>query len=379
VSGAYDVAVVGLGAMGAAAAWHLARRGARVVGLDAHAPGHELGSSHGSSRITREAYPDELGYVPLVRRAMDQWDAIGGEVGQAVLHRVGAIAIAPASEQRILGGIASAAAFGIPLERLTRADVVERFPGFTPPPDAVAVYEPGAGYLAPEAGVAALRRLATGAGARLRFSEPVVHWQADGDGVVIATVLETLRAERLVLAVGAWAPELLGDIGVPLQAQRRINVHFEPRIPERFSIGALPVFNLVVPEGQYYGFPLMPGAGVKLGRHDGDAPCTPRTIDRVVTDAEAAEMRAVLDAYLPGSAGVELRRVTCLYTMSPDGHFVLDHHPGLPQVALFAGCSGHAFKFAPVVGEVLADLALDGRTDLDVGFLSAGRFAGVAA
>jgi sarcosine oxidase len=379
VTRAYDVAIVGLGAMGTAAAWHLARRGARVIGLDANAPGHGLGSSHGSSRITREAYPDQLGYVPLVRRAMDQWDAIGSEDGRVVLHRVGAITIAPPGEHRILGGSASADAFGIPLERLSRADVVERFPGFAPPADAVAIHEPGAGYLEPEAALAALRRLATGAGARLRFSEPVVHWQADGDGVVIASALETLRAERLVLTAGAWTPELLGDIGVRLQAQRRVNVHFEPRTPERFAVGALPVFNLVVPEGQYYGFPSMPGAGLKLGRHDGDAPCTPRTIDRVVTDREAAEMRAVLDAYLPGAAGAELRRVTCLYTMSPDGHFILDHHPALSQVALFAGCSGHAFKFAPVVGEVLADLSLDGRTDLDVAFLAAERFVGAAA
>lgn len=374
-----DVAVVGLGAMGSAAAWQLAGRGASVVGFDAHPAGHALGSSHGSSRITREAYPDDAAYVPLVRRATARWEEIGERTGRPVLHRVGTIAIGPASERRITGGLASAAEHGVAVEALTRDEVVERFPAFRLPDGAVAVYEPGAGYLEPEAGVAALQRLAVDAGAQLRFAEPVVGWEADGEGVAVTTSRGTIRAQRLVVAAGAWAPELLGDLGLPLRAERRVNVHFAPERPERFGPDRLPVFNLVVPEGQFYGFPVMGDAGVKVGRHDARAPCTPRTVRRIVSDGEVAELRRVLDAYVPGAAGAVLRRVTCLYTMTPDGRFVLDRHPALPQVAFFAGCSGHAFKFAPVVGEVLADLALDGSTGHAIGFLGAGRFLEAAA
>ncbi len=370
----HDVIVVGLGAIGSGAAWRLAARGARVLGLDAHPPGHALGSSHGTSRIIRQAYPDGTAYVPLVQRATELWQAAEAATGRRVLHRVGALTVAPPDEPRILGGRRSADRFGIPLQSLTTAELRARFPALRPPDGHVGVFEPGGGYLEPEAGVAVQLQLAAAAGAQLRHGVEVRHWEADGDGVAVTTADGVHRADRLVVAAGPWAPELLGDLGLALRVERRVNVHFAPRTPERFAPERFPIFNLVVPEGQYYGFPATPDAGFKLGRHDADAPCTPRTVRRAVTDREIGELRAVLDRYVPGAAGEVLRTVTCLYTMSPDGHFIVDRHPRHPQVAFFTGCSGHAFKFAPAMGEVLAELVLDGRASVDIGAFAGARF-----
>jgi sarcosine oxidase len=372
VSG-YDVIVAGLGAIGSGAAWRLAASGARVLGLDRHQPGHAFGSSHGTSRIIREAYPDGDPYVPLVRRAAALWETAQGATGRPFLHRVGALTLAPADEHRIIGGRRSAARFGIPLEFLEPAAVRSRFPAFRVPDGHVGVFEPGGGYLEPEAGVSVLQRLAAAAGAELRHGAPVLRWEPDGAGVRVHTSVGVERADRLVLTAGPWMPELLGELGLQLRVERRVNVHF------RSAATALPIFNLVVPEGQFYGFPAMEAAGLKLGRHDGDAPCTPDTIRRAVGDDEVAAFRAVLDTYLPGAAGSVLRTVTCMYTISPDGHFVVDRHPLHAQVALFTGCSGHAFKFAPALGEVLAQLTLAGESTFDLEPFAATRFAGLPA
>jgi sarcosine oxidase len=341
---AYDAIVVGLGAIGSGAAWRLAAGGARVLGLDRFHPGHAFGSSHGASRIIREAYPDGDAYVPLVRRAFALWDEAGAETGRPVLQRVGALVFAPADEHRIVGGLRSASRFGVPLEFLPSPSA--RFPAFALPDDHVGLFEPGGGYLEPEIGVAAEQALAARAGAELRHGIEVTGWEADGEGVRVFTPGGVERADRLVLAAGPWMPELLG--GLPVRVERRLNLHFES------SLTDIPVFNLVVEEGQFYGFPAMGTVGLKLGRHDGDAPCTPQTIRREVGDDEVAAFRAVLDRYLPGATGALLKTVTCMYTVSPDGAFIVDRHPEHPQVSFFTGCSGHAFKFAPALGELLA-------------------------
>ena len=362
----YDVIVVGLGAIGSGAAWRLAAGGARVLGLDRHGIGHAFGSSHGTSRIIREAYPDGDAYVPLVRRAFALWEEAEAQSGRAILHRVGALAMAPAHEHRIVGGRRSAQRFGIPLDFLPAPS--KRFPAFRLPEGHVGVFEPGGGYLEPEMGVAAQCELAARAGAELRRGVEVLHWEADGEGVAVRTPTGIERADRLVLAAGPWMPELLGTLGLPLRVERRVNVHFASALTD------LPVFNLVVDEGQFYGFPAIGSVGLKLGRHDADAPCTPQTIRRTVGDDEVTTFRAVLDRYLPGAAGPVLRTVTCLYTMSPDGAFIVDRHPEHPQVVFFTGCSGHAFKFAPALGEALAGLSA-----VDLTAFSAARFASAAA
>ncbi|HEU5330784.1 MAG TPA: FAD-dependent oxidoreductase, partial [Thermomicrobiales bacterium] len=208
----------------------------------------------------------------------------------------------------------------------------------------------------------------------LQFNEPVRHWSADGAGVRVDTAQGTYQAARLVIAAGPWSAAVLAGLGLPLTVQRIVNVHFAPAEPDRFAPGRCPIYILSVLEGEYYGFPALPGQGVKFGRHDTGEVCTPATIRRMVDEGEVAALRAVLDRYLPGAGGDALWTLTCMYTNTPDRHFILDRHPAHEQVVYGCGFSGHGFKFSSVIGEILADLALDGATKHPIGFLSATRF-----
>ncbi|MGN6754807.1 MAG: N-methyl-L-tryptophan oxidase [Thermomicrobiales bacterium] len=375
MSSAYDAIVLGLGAMGSATAYHLARRGTRVLGLDAYPRGHTQGSSHGRSRIIREAYFEAPEYVPLVQRAYHLWRELEAESGQALLTLTGGLNLGAPDSELVTGALASVRQHQLPYEYLTAADVTARFPGFRPPEGAVAVYEPNAGILAPEACVGAHLDLAMRHGAVLQFNEPVRHWSADGAGVRVDTAQGTYQAARLVIAAGPWSAAVLAGLGLPLTVQRIVNVHFAPAEPDRFAPGRCPIYILSVPEGEYYGFPALPGQGVKFGRHDTGEVCTPATIRRTVGADEVAALRAVLDRYLPGAGGDALWTLTCMYTNTPDRHFILDRHPAHEQVVYGCGFSGHGFKFSSVIGEILADLALDGTTKHPIGFLSAARFA----
>ena len=217
--------------------------------------------------------------------------------------------------------------------------------------------------------------LAARHGAELRHGEPARRWDADGAGVRVETERGVYHAGRLVVTTGPWAGELLAGLGLPLEVWRIVNAHFEPARPELFGPERCPIYLWQVPEGDYYGFPNLPGQGVKLGRHDIGEVCTPHTIRRGVDEAEVAMLRAMLDRYLPGAAGAVKWTLTCMYTNTPDRDFVLDRHPAHPQVAYGCGFSGHGFKFASAIGEVLADLALDGAARQPIGFLAASRFA----
>lgn len=372
--GRWDVIVVGLGAMGSAAVAMLARRGARVLGLEAFEPLHTRGSSHGRSRIIREAYFESPEYVPLVRRAYELWREFEEISGRQLLRITGGLNVGRPESTFVTGALESAQRHGIPHEVLDAGAAARRFPALRLPEDFVAVYEPNAGVLDPEACIEAFQSVARGAGAVLRFNEPARRWAIEGDGVVVYTDDGIERADRLVLAPGPWAPELLGGLGVPLQVLRVVNVHFAPVDAAHFTADRLPVYLLDVPEGDYYGFPALPGQGIKFGRHDGGEPCTPETIRREVLPEEVAELQTVLNRYLPGAAGRVLWTLTCMYTMTPDAHFVIDLHPEWSQVVISCGFSGHGFKFASVVGEILADLALEGSTRHPIGFLSLRRF-----
>ena len=374
MSSAYDAIVLGLGAMGSATAYHLARRGTRVLGLDAYPRGHTQGSSHGRSRIIREAYFEAPEYVPLVQRAYHLWRELEAECGQALLTLTGGLNLGAPESELVTGALASARQHQLPYEYLNAAEITARFPGFRPPEDAVAVYEPNAGILAPEACVGAHLDLAMRHGAVLQFNEPVRHWSADGAGVRVDTAQGTYQAARLVIAAGPWSAAVLAGLGLPLTVQRIVNVHFAPAEPDRFAPGRCPIYILSVLEGEYYGFPALPGQGVKFGRHDTGEVCTPATIRRMVDEGEVAALRAVLDRYLPGAGGDALWTLTCMYTNTPDRHFILDRHPAHEQVVYGCGFSGHGFKFSSVIGEILADLALDGATKHPIGFLSATRF-----
>jgi sarcosine oxidase len=375
MTAAYDAIVIGLGAMGSAAAYHLARRGQRVLGLEAFELNHANGSSHGQHRIIREAYFEAPEYVPLIQRAYTLWEELERESGQDLLQITGGLLLGDPESEVVTGSIESAQQHNLAYELLSPEETRDRFPGFQLSEDLVAVYEPRAGYLRPEACVAAYVHMAARHGAELHFNEPVIEWQADGDVVTVTTGEGTYQAGSLVIAAGPWTGEVLADLNLPLSVVRIVNAHFESTEPELFDQAQCPIYIWEVSEGTYYGFPHIPGSGLKLGRHDLHEETTARTIDRNVDLAEVEQLQRVLDSYMPGAAGPVLQTLTCMYTNTPDLHFILDRHPEYGNVAYGCGFSGHGFKFASVIGEILADLGTEGRTDHPIEFLSAARFS----
>ena len=374
----YEVIVVGLGGMGSATAYHLARRGRRVLGLDAFARGHHNGSSHGRSRGIREAYGESPAYVPLVQRAYALWRELEAETGQHLLTITGGIGIGPAEPGFGATQKESAARYGLTVEDLTADEIMARWPGFRVPEGYRGMYDPHTGFLLPEPCVAAHLDLAARHGAALHHGEAVRRWSPDGAGVRVETETAAYTADALVITAGPWAGEILADLRLPLEPWRMYNVYFAPTRPERFGPDRFPVYGIRGPEGSYYGVPMLPGDGLKIGRHDKGEPCTPETARRTIEPEEIALMRAVLDTYMPGATGDVLAATTCLYTMTPDSHFIIDRHPAHARVVYAAGFSGHGFKFSAAIGEVMADLATDGVTRHPIGFLAASRFAATA-
>jgi sarcosine oxidase len=378
----YDAIIVGLGAMGSAAAFHLASRGRRVIGLDQFGPVHDRGSSHGRSRVIRLAYFEDPAYVPLLRRAYDLWGALERDTDSLLLTITGGLMIGPPESEVVAGTLRSAREHNLPYEWIDADEVRLRFPPFTPAADHVAVYEPRAGVLTPEACIRAYLDRATAASAELRFDERVLGWEANPMGAVrVRTTRGVWEADRLVLAPGAWASDLFDLPELPLEVERQVLYWFEPvggTAP--FRADRCPIYIWDLEEGVlFYGFPAQDGSpgGVKVafyrsGRVD---TCTPATIDRLVHPEEVSAMRRALEGRLPAMAGGELlATATCMYTLTPDQHFVIGVHPRHPQVILASPCSGHGFKFASVIGEILADLAIDGATLHAIDLFAPGRF-----
>jgi sarcosine oxidase len=379
VSERFDVIVVGLGGMGSAAAAHLAERGRTVLGLEQHWAAHDRGSSHGDSRVYRQAYFEHPDYVPLLLRAFDLWHDLGTRAGTELLTVTGGLMLGPPTSRTVTGSQASAERWDLPHALLDAAEIRARFPAFAPAPDEIALYEANAGFVRPEATVSAHLAVAAAAGADLRFGPRVLGWDAGGSagGVAVTTADGTFRADRLVLAAGAWAGTVLADLGLPLEVQRQVQFWFRPPGGTGlFAADRFPVYVWDSVDGvQAYGFPLAgdPSEGVKaaLFRHGG--PADPDHLRRDVGPDEPEALLAFLRTRLPALPGPVVRAVPCMYTNTPDEHFVLGLHPQHPEVALAAGFSGHGFKFVPVVGELLADLVVDGGTGADIGLFDPGR------
>ena len=355
---AFDVAIAGLGAMGSAAAFHLARRGVKVIGFDRFEPPHTMGSSHGESRIIRVAYFEDPRYVPLVQRAWELWLELEEATGERLLRPTGGLMMGPTDGEVVTGALLSARRHELPFELLDAAAVSVRFPAHRPAPADFAVWEPNAGVLAPEACVAAHLAEARRHGAELRFHEPVTEWRADGDGVVVTSAAGPVHAGRLILAAGAWESELVAELSGELTVARQTLMWFTPKAnPESFDAERFPIFIREFEPGRaVYGFPLR-GGRIKFAIHMEGERANPRAVRRTVDDAEVDALRAVLDRCVPDAAGECVDRAVCLYTNTPDHHFRLGPLPAHPQVLVCSCCSGHGFKFAPAIGEVLADLA----------------------
>jgi sarcosine oxidase len=379
----YDAIVVGLGGMGSAAACHLASRGRKVLGLERHAPAHDRGSSHGESRIIRQAYFEGAEYVPLLFRAYQLWEDLERETGEDLMTLCGGLFIGPEDGELVSGSVANADERGLPYEILDSPELKRRFPVFEPGPETVAIFEKRAGFVRPERTVRAHLDRASSLGAELRFGERVLSWDTTDAGVRVRTEGGVYEAGRLVVAAGAWAGELLSDLGLPLEVTRQILFRFRPRGGvEAFAPERLPIWIYEPDDGNmFYSFPAVDGADtVKAAffRADG-TPADPNTIDREVHDDEVDFIRGYLGRHVPAMDGELVAARTCMYTNTPDQHFVVSTHPDHPQVAVAAGFSGHGYKFCSVIGEILADLALDGVTRHPVDLFSPSRLIDPAA
>ncbi|MEJ9230279.1 N-methyl-L-tryptophan oxidase [Peribacillus butanolivorans] len=376
----YDVIVIGLGAMGSTAAYQLAKRGQRVLGLEQFGPAHDQGSSHGGSRIIRQSYFEDPAYVPLLLRAYELWDEIERESGEEILTITGGLMMGPPDSLTVTGSIESSKQWNLNYEVLEAGDIRRRFPVFTPSSNTLGLYEEKAGFVRPERSVYAHLLQAEKHGADLRFFESVLSWEAhpSGEGVRVVTNNGTYEAGKVVISAGAWAPQILKDLGISLQVERHIQMFFEPTEGiEPFRIGKHPIYIWEADDYvQLYGFPSsgIGGEGAKVAFFRKGQPCTPETIDRIVHDHEVEMMREYLAQGLPQLNGRFLQGKTCMYTNTPDEHFVISEHPNHPQVALAAGFSGHGFKFASVVGEILADIVIDGKTNHPIDLFSPKRF-----
>ena len=377
----FDVIVIGAGGMGTAAAAHLARRGASVLAVDRFPVGHARGSSHGQSRLIRLAYYEHPDYVPLLRRARDLWRELEQDTSQRLLVESGLLSSGPPAGDVIAGTLRSARDHGLAVERFTAHEAMARWPAFRIPKDWESVFEAEAGHLAVEACVRGHTEVAMRHGGLIEAGHDVRGWRVEGDGVVVETTKESLGAGRLVLCPGPWAGGLLGLPDIPFTVLRKSLFWYAATSGLSSDAAAtLPAFAFDSPQGFFYGFPQLDDRGLKLADHSGgQVVADPFEVDRRIDPGEQATIEGWLDAHLPGVGRRRTAHEVCLYTMSPDGHFIVGLHPAHPQVAIAAGFSGHGFKFASVIGEVLADFALDGVARHPVGFLSAMRFAVVGA
>jgi sarcosine oxidase len=366
----YDAIVVGLGAMGAATAAELAGRGRRVLGLEQFALPHARGSSQGGTRIIREAYFEHPLYVPLVQRAYDDWLALERRTGRRLLVPTGGLTIGPPDGRLVAGALASARTHGLAHEILGAAEVTRRHPVVRIPDGAAAVFEPRAGVLLAARAVAALLDVAREDGAEVRDGVVVEGWEVDHDGVRVTVAGETLDARRLILAGGPWLPALVPALAPLLRVERNVVHWFRPETDtpaagRAYGPDGLPV--LVIedrPDHLLYGLPSMRGLGgdvedgVKFARHHGGL-FAPIEALEPPDASDAAAIATDVARYLPGLRREPIRSATCPYTNTPDGHFLIDRHPGRRAVIVVSPCSGHGFKFAPVVGAIAADLADD--------------------
>ena len=366
----YDVIVAGIGGMGSAACWQLARRGQKVLGLERFDIPHAMGSSHGVNRIIRLAYFEHPSYVPLLRRAYELWREAEALWGERLLFVTGGVDAGPEGSRVVAGSLASCREHNLAHEVLDAAGLQARYPGWRMPKDFVAVVQADAGFVASERAIVAHAGLAMAEGADIRARERILGWDITGAGTVsVRTDKATYEAARLVLSTGAWISDFVPQLQGQAVPERQTLGWFRPRVPEHFRLGRFPVGIVDAEPLPLYVFPEWGNPGFKIGvyhhlRETGHADA----LSREPTAADEAALRQALAAYFPDADGPVLSLRACLFTNTPDEHFVLDTLPGAPQVVVASPCSGHGFKFASVIGEVLADFATDrpSRFDLDL-------------
>ncbi|MBP2076118.1 N-methyl-L-tryptophan oxidase [Oceanobacillus polygoni] len=377
----YDVIVAGAGSMGMAAGYYLARQGVKVLLIDAFNPPHDQGSHFGETRIIRHAYGEGREYVPLALRSQELWNELEKKSHLKIFSQVGAMGFGPKGNAPFIDeAIASGKEYNLNVEQLTGEEMRERFPGLQVPDDYNAFFEPDSGFLFSENAIQSYKELAVHHGAELSFNNPVTDIEAYEDSVKVVTANGEFTSDKLILSAGSWNGMLTEKIGLnlPLYPTRQPVAWFEAN-EELFNTKAFPVFMVEVPQGDtraiYYGFPTFDGCGVKVGRHDYEDHIDPNTVDREFGSNENDEghIREFLDQFMPEASGALKKGVICMYTRTPDGHFIIDKHPVHPHISIAATCSGHGYKFASVIGEILSQLALTGETDHDISIFKLDR------
>ncbi|MFE4710707.1 N-methyl-L-tryptophan oxidase [Paenibacillus sp. NPDC056722] len=370
----YDVIIVGAGSMGMSAGYHLARRGVKTLLIDAFDPPHTEGSHHGEPRLIRHAYSGDPAYIDLALRAQTLWEEAEAESGTELLVRSGVLNLADTSVYSFSGRLHEAEQRRVRVERLAAEEITRRWPGLTIPDHFEAMYEPDAGYLYSERCITAYRQLALAHGAKLLVNTPVLDVTATEGGVTVHTKDGDFHGASVILSAGAWFQSLSPFINMPIRAVRKVVGWFEST--PAFDAGTFPGFTLGTTEGGFYGFPSIGGAGLKIGRHDTGLTWKPGEplLPFGSEDSDEGDLRRVLEKYMPGAAGRLLKGAVCKYEHSPDEDFIIDRHPLHSHVLLAGGFSGHGFKFSSVVGEILADLAIDGRSRHEIKPFSLSRF-----
>jgi sarcosine oxidase len=329
--------------------------------------------------MIRRAYFEDPGYLPLLSAAWDRWETLGAAVGEPLVEVTGGLYAGPADSEVFRGSVASARDQGLAHEVLDAAEIRRRWPVFTVGDEVGGLFDPGAGMIRPDRAIEAQLRLAEDAGAEVRFSERAINWRpapgGGGSGLEVETDTDTFRAQSLVIAAGAWTGSFVQDLELPLEVERLPVLWFEPTIdPADLSSDRLPVWLLDTDGGTFYGFPYDPAVGLKVSRHHSGEPCDPDSVDRSLHPADVERIRAFSRRNMPAADGPLRTSTVCLYTNTPDFDFVIDVHPSVSGVAYASACSGHGFKFAPIVGEILADLATTGSTAHHIEQFRASRF-----
>lgn len=372
--GRFDAIVIGLGGMGTATCYHLARRGQRVLGLEQFGLAHDRGSSAGTTRIIRKAYFEHPDYIPLLHETYELWSAVERDTACQLMHRVGLL-LAGDPMGDVLSGVRRASQqHQLMIESLGPKDLRTRFPAFSFRPQWEGLFERDAGYLLVEDCVRSHAELASRFGATLRFNERLINWTVDDDGVHVTTDSGQYEADRLALCCGAWSPAALHHVTLPLEIRRKVVLWIAPDTPTYDASNGTPVFGFETKDGFFYGFPAIDSDGVKVGDHTGGGIVLDvDSMDRQLQPNDTERIQRFIANHLPTLGDEVIRHNICMYSMTPDEHFVIDHHPESKRVAFAAGFSGHGFKFAPLVGSILADLLLEGKTKQPIGFLRLSR------
>lgn len=370
----FDYLVLGLGGAGSAALYHLARRGLHVAGLDRFPIAHDRGSSHGHTRLIRQSYFEHPSYVPLVQRAFELWEQVSEDHGRDVYYETGIVEAGPEEGELVPGVLASAAEHGLEVEHLTREQAAQRWPQFSFATEHSVVYEQRAGFLLVEQCVSAHVELAQWAGAETFCDQTIISIDSDAEAVRVKTAQGVFTADRVVVTLGTWARELLPELSQQLTVLRKPLHWFAADESQYSRKSGCPSFLFETEAGHYYGFPASDWRGLKVARHTGGEQVQdPLTVDRTLDPEERDDVHRFLKKHLPGVTDTPTDHTVCMYTMSPDGHFIIDQCEDDPRIVYAAGLSGHGFKFTSALGEVLADMATDTKSRFDLSLFKRSR------